>query len=69
MKAENILKEINYYRFTGYALQFRKNKSNSDLIENCDFEKILKIYKFDEELRVLLLKIYWFNLDRISKKL
>lgn len=28
-KAKDILKRVNYYRFTGYALQFRKDPSGS----------------------------------------
>ena len=49
--AKKILQEINYYRFTGYALQFRKATNNSDCIEGTSFEAIYDIYKFDEELR------------------
>lgn len=51
--AKKILTEINYYRFTGYALQFRKAADNSDCIEGTSFESIYDIYKFDEELRNL----------------
>ena len=29
-KAKNILSEINYYKLTGYALQFRKNINKSE---------------------------------------
>ena len=32
-EAKDILKKVNYYRFTGYALQFRKDPSGSDYIE------------------------------------
>ena len=31
-KAKDILKKVNYYRFTGYALQFRQDPSGSDYI-------------------------------------
>ena len=29
-KAKDVLKRVNYYRFTGYALQFRQDPSSSD---------------------------------------
>lgn len=32
-KAKEILKTVNYYRFTGYALQFRNHSTGSDYIE------------------------------------
>jgi abortive infection bacteriophage resistance protein len=50
-KAIEILKRVNYYRFTGYALQFRKNPSNSDYIEGTKFETVYHLYKVDEILR------------------
>lgn len=52
--ALNALKQIGYYRFTGYAIQFRKEKNNSDYQENVKFENVLSIYEADEELRQLL---------------
>lgn len=50
-KAKEILKRINYYRFTGYTLQFRKNPSDSDYIEGTSFETVYHLYKVDEILR------------------
>ena len=29
-KAKDILKRVNYYRFTGYALQFRQDHTRSE---------------------------------------
>lgn len=55
-QAEIILSEINYYRFTGYGLQFRLANSNSDFRDGTSFDDILSIYYFDEELRSILLK-------------
>lgn len=49
--AKEILKQINYYRFTGYALQFRKNPSDSNYIGGTNFETIYHLYKVDEILR------------------
>lgn len=37
-KAKDILKRVNYYRFTGYALQFRQEPSGSNYIEGTTFE-------------------------------
>lgn len=50
-KAKDILKRVNYYRFTGYALQFRKDPSGSDYIKGTTFETVYHLYKVDEILR------------------
>ena len=50
-KAENILRTSNYYRFTGYALQFRVTPMQSDYIPGTHFDSIHQIYLFDEALR------------------
>lgn len=42
---------MNYYRFTGYALQFRQNPSCSDYVKGTAFETIYHLYKVDEILR------------------
>ena len=55
-KAEEILKRINYYRLTGYALQFRKSPEDSDCIAGTTFDQILLIYDFDEALRDVMRK-------------
>jgi len=50
-----ILKEINYYRLSGYMLSF---KTEDDLfLPNITFENIYSIYKLDKQLRLLLLDI------------
>lgn len=55
-RARVILAEVNYYRFTGYALEFRKNINDSDYIEGLSFEEIYQIYRFEEDLRAILRK-------------
>lgn len=50
-KVKKILAEINYYRFTGYALQYRKKADESDYKENITFEHVYRIYQFDACLR------------------
>ena len=50
-KAKVILKRVNYYRFTGYALQFRQDPSGSDYIVGTTFETVYHLYKVDEILR------------------
>ena len=50
-KAKDILKKVNYYRFTGYALQFRQDPSGSDYIAGTTFETVYHLYKVDEILR------------------
>ncbi len=54
--AEEFLQRVNYYRFTGYALQFRVAPHDSDYIDGTDFDNIRKIYEFDQELRDILRK-------------
>jgi len=49
--ALDVLSKINYYRFSGYALQFRKEPDNSDLKDGVTFEHIYHIYLFDEAMR------------------
>ena len=62
MKIENpeyaveILSQINYYRFTGYTLQFRQNSDNSNFSNEIYFSHIYNIYKFDECLRDIFRK-------------
>ena len=51
---KEILEKVNYYRFTGYALQFRVGENESDFVSGTTFEQIYEIYLFDEELRNLL---------------
>lgn len=48
----NILKKINYYRLTGYALQFKKNNNYGG---NISFHHMYKLYEFDKNLRQLIL--------------
>ena len=55
-KVEQILESINYYRLTGYALQFRKDPDDSDCVEGTTFEQILQVYQFDAELRDIMRK-------------
>ena len=50
-KAKDILKRVNYYRFMGYALQFRQDLSSSDYIAGTIFETVYHLYKVDEILR------------------
>ena len=52
-KAMEILKHINYYRFTGYALQFRVDPEESTYIEGTTFENVYNLYVVDEQLRDL----------------
>ncbi len=51
-----VIKNVNYYRFTGYALQYRKEENDSDFIDGTTFEKVYHIYQFDEKLRHILRK-------------
>lgn len=46
------LKLVNYYRLSAYFLPFKTSQNTYK--ENSTFEKIIKIYEFDKELRNLL---------------
>ena len=52
-KAKDILNRVNYYRFTGYALQFRQDSSGSNYVEGTKFETVYHLYKVDEILRAI----------------
>ena len=51
-RAIDILKRVNYYRFTGYALQFRVNPEDSTYVENTNFDTVYNLYMVEEKLRV-----------------
>lgn len=53
--AEQILSQTNYYRLTGYGIQFRKDPNKSDFISGIKIENLYELFKFDQELRGLLL--------------
>ena len=52
-RAIDILKRVNYYRFTGYALQFRVSPEDSTYVENTNFDTVYNLYMVDEKLRDL----------------
>ncbi len=52
-QAEHYLAHFNYYRLTGYWHEYRQ--TNNSFIANTYFSKIIQLYKFDKELRLLLL--------------
>ena len=53
-KAMRVLRRINYYRFTGYAYQFLTGKDKYR--KTVSFDDILRIYRFDQELRNVFMK-------------
>ena len=52
--ALSVLSEANYYRLSGYALQFRIAPQKSRYQSGTSFDKIHSLYLFDTELRNLL---------------
>jgi len=52
-EAATFLSNVNYYRFTGYALQFRAD-NGQDYQEGTSFDTVRNIYLFDQELRGIL---------------
>jgi abortive infection bacteriophage resistance protein len=55
-EVEQILSRINYYRITGYAVQYRIRPESAWCEDGTQFGDIMSIYHFDEELRFLLLR-------------
>lgn len=53
IETKDILKTENYYRLSGYFKMYTKPGSN-DFINGFSFKKLMKIYNFDAELRILL---------------
>ena len=60
--ARRVLSEVNYYRFSGYAIQFRDRETPDDYIIGTKFEDVWRLYQFDNELRCILKT----NLDTIE---
>lgn len=52
--AEQSLKCINYYRFTGYALAFRSDPTGEIYKSGTNFDTVLSIYHFEEQLKALI---------------
>ena len=61
-KTITILKEVNYYRFIGHALQFRIVPTCNKYIKNTSFEEIYQLYKADEKLR----NIFRYYIEKIE---
>jgi len=52
--AKRILSEVNYYRLSGYALQFRDKANPDDYVPGTKFENVFRLHQFDDELRHIL---------------
>lgn len=50
------LKEIGYYRLSGYAIQYRISENDSNCVDGTNFDDIIRLYSFDKRLRDLLRK-------------
>ena len=54
-KALHLLKNISYYRFSGYWYPLLADKQNHIFKPNADFETAFNIYKFDREFRKMII--------------
>ncbi|MDR2496089.1 MAG: Abi family protein [Tannerellaceae bacterium] len=54
-KAAHLLKHISYYRFSGYWYPLLANKQEPVFKPNATFEAAFNLYKFDRELRKLII--------------
>jgi abortive infection bacteriophage resistance protein len=55
VKASHLLKHISYYRFSGYWYPLLANKQNPAFKPDATFEAAFNLYKFDRELRKLII--------------
>lgn len=55
-ETKKMLSEINYYRFTGYALRHRIQPDKSNYVSGTTFDEIYSIYMLDEAIRNILRK-------------
>ena len=53
--AENILRRVNYYRLSAYGLTLKDPLNNKQYSDDASFNKMLSLYEFDKNLRLLLL--------------
>ena len=51
---EEYLSHVNYYKLTGYTLQFRKEAESSNLATSHTVSEIKKLYDFDADMRQML---------------
>lgn len=55
-KALHLLEVVSYYRLSGYWYPMLADKKNHKFKPNSNFETVFNIYKFDRELRLLVLR-------------
>lgn len=55
-KTLHLLKNISYYRLSGYWYPFLKDKKNHVFKDGATFEAAFKLYCFDRELRLLVMR-------------
>jgi abortive infection bacteriophage resistance protein len=54
-KAKEYLRQIGYFRLTGYFKYYQNTKTNQ-FYDGVTFEQITNLYEFDEQLRILTLE-------------
>jgi abortive infection bacteriophage resistance protein len=54
-KALHLLENISYYRFSGYWYPLLANKQSHIFKQNANFDSAFNLYKFDRELRKLII--------------
>lgn len=56
--ARSVLREIGYYRLSGYSFPYRTlrsetNAPSDDFLQGTTLEKVVDLYRYDEQLRVV----------------
>lgn len=54
-KASDYLANLNYYRLSAYWLSFEKEHATHQFQEGTQFHRVIELYVFDRELRLLML--------------
>ncbi len=54
-QAQQTLKNISYYRLSGYFYHFQNAEDNKRFEKGIIFENIVALYKFDAKLRLLVM--------------
>ena len=54
-QALNLLESVSYYRLSNYWHPLLKDKQNKTFKENASFDKVFELYKFDADLRRIIM--------------
>jgi abortive infection bacteriophage resistance protein len=56
-EARHYLRHIGYYRLAGYWWPLQSDKEKHIFKEDASFDRVIELYNFDRELRILLFRV------------